>query len=57
MVNFKHRLDLLEAKNGFQLKFLIKEDDESDEECINRSEYKDSSRTNLIVMTETDARL
>ena len=57
MINLKHRLELLETKNGSQMKFLIKEDDESDEDCINRSEYKDSSRINLIVITEMDARL
>ena len=57
MINLKHRLELLETKNGSQMKFLIKEDDESDEDCINRSEYKDSSRINLIIITEMDARL
>ena len=57
MINLKHRLELLEAKNGFQLKFLIKEDNESNEDCISRHEFKDSSRINLIIMTDTDARL
>ena len=57
MVNLKYRLNLLEAKNGSQMKFLIREDDESDEDCINRSIYKVSSRTNLIVIRELDARL
>ena len=57
MINLKHRLEQLETKNGSQMKFLIKEDDESDEDCINRSIYKDLPRINLIVLTETDARL
>jgi len=57
MINLKHRLEQLEAKNGSEIKFLIREDDESDEDCINRSQYKDSSRINLIVISETDARL
>ena len=57
MANLKHRLKLLEVKNGSQIKFLIKGDDESDEECINRSEYKNSPRINLIVFNETDTRL
>ena len=57
MINLKHRLDLLEAKNGAHMKILIKEDDESDEDCINRFEYKNSSRINLIVISEIDARL
>lgn len=57
MANLKHRLELLEAIKGSQLKILLRRDDESDEDCINRSEYKDSSRINLIVITEMDARL
>ena len=57
MANLKHRLELLEAIKGSQLKILLRRDDESDEDCINRSEYKDSSRINLIVISETDARL
>ena len=57
MANLKHRLELLEAIKGSQLKILLRRDDESDEDCINRSEYKDSSRINLIVINETDARL
>lgn len=48
---------LLTAKNGSQMKILIREDDESDEDCINRYQYKDSLRINLIVISETDARL
>ena len=48
---------LVTAKNGSQMKFLIREDDESDEDCIYRSEYKDSSRINLIVISKFDARL
>ena len=48
---------LIAAKNGSQMRILIREDDESDEDCINRFEYKDSSRINLIVISETDARL
>lgn len=46
---------LVAAKNGSQMKILIRGDDESDEDCINRSEFKDSSRINLIVISETDA--
>ena len=57
MINLKHRLELLENKNGSQIRILLRRDDESDEDCINRSEYKDSSRINLIVITEMDARL
>ena len=57
MINLKHRLKLLKTKNGSQMKFLIKEHDESDEDCINRHIYKDLSRINLKVLTETDARL
>ena len=57
MINLKHRLELLETKNGSQIKFLIRQDDESDEDCINRSAYKNSSRINLIVISDTDARL
>ena len=57
MINLIHRLELLETKNGSQIKFLIRQDDESDEDCINRSIYKYSSRINLIVISETDARL
>ena len=57
MINLKHRLELLETKNGSKMKFLIREDDESDEDCINRSIYKDSTKINLIVISETDARL
>lgn len=57
MVNLKHRLEQLEAKNGLGIKFLIRKDDESDEDCINRSEYKDSLKINLIIISETDARL
>ena len=48
---------LIAAKNGSQMRIFIREDDESDEDCINRSEYKDSSRFNLIVISELDARL
>ena len=48
---------LLTAKIGSQIKILIRDDDESDEDCINRSKNKDSSRINLIVISETDARL
>ena len=48
---------LIAAKNGSQMRILIREDDESDEDCINRSEYKNSPRINLIVISETDARL
>ena len=48
---------LIAAKNSSQMKILIKEDDESDEDCINRSEYKDSSKINLIFISELDARL
>lgn len=48
---------LLTAKNGSQIKILIRGDDESDEDCINRSIYKDSSKINLIVISELDARL
>lgn len=48
---------LLVAKSGSRMKILIREDDESDEDCINRSEYKDSPSINLIVISETDARL
>ena len=57
MANLKHRLELLETKNGSQMKFLIREDDESDEECINRSEYKNWPRIDLIVINDMDARL
>ena len=57
MINLKNRLEQLEGKSGSEIKFLIREDDESDEDCINRSQYKDSSRINLIVISETDARL
>ena len=57
MISLKHRLEQLETKNGSQMKFLIKEDDESDEDCINRFIYEDLSRINLIMLTETDARL
>ena len=48
---------LLTAKIGSQIRILIRGDDESDEDCINRYKYKDSSRTNLIVISELDARL
>jgi hypothetical protein len=48
---------LIAAKNGTEMKILIREEDESDENCINRSQYKDSSRINLIVISKTDARL
>ena len=48
---------LIAAKNGSQMRILIREDDESDEDCINRSIYKVSSRTNLIDIRELDARL
>ena len=57
MVNLKHRLELLEAIKGSQLNILLRRGDESDEECINRSEYKNSPRINLIIISETDARL
>ena len=57
MTKLKYRLEILEAGNRSQMKFLIREDDESDEDCINRSEYKDSSRINLIVINELNARL
>ena len=52
------KLEVLQAaKNGSQMRILIREDDESDEDCINRSEYKDSSKINLIFISELDARL
>ena len=57
MINLKHRLELLEAIKGSQLNILLRRGDESDEECINRSEYKNSPRINLIIISETDARL
>ena len=57
MINLKHRLKLLKTINGSQMKFLIRLDDESDEDCINRSIYKYPSRINLIVISESDARL
>ncbi len=48
---------LLNAKNGSHMKILIRKADETDEECINRFKYKDSSRFNLIVISDMDARL
>lgn len=48
---------LIAAKSGAQMKILTREDDESDEDCINRSQFKDWPQSRLLVLSKTDERL